>query len=391
MDYRLFSNLINLNPSIKIFNIGCNDLSDKSAPYISEILSFETIESLQLGVGEKALHPNRFSSVTLDVIAESLSTRDKLFSLGLNSSSFSVKPGANAPSPSMAISKILASCKKLKNLKLSSCDLASATALEIIESGLTFNSTLERLDISYNNLSPEVGISLAEYLLHYTKETTVTEDENSDPVYHVNVTKRIPHIFYLDVSFNSFGINAAKAFERVLGFNPYLGFLDLSGNAISDDGAILLANRLRDNSSLVELRLSSNGITHVGGSAILKALMLNLTLTNLDLSKNKLGDEFSSVLADFLKVNPTITHLKLCSASITNAGGILVVQATCFCPTLISLDMSDNFFTETAGPDMEKFLTLNKILLRLDVTGTQINHFSLSALESVLSEKFQHA
>lgn len=45
--------------------------------------------------------------------------------------------------------------------------------------------------------------------------------------------------------------------------------------------------------------------------------------------------------------------------------------------------MSDNFFTEDAGSAMEKLFRDNPTILKIDVNGTQINHFSFHALNEI--------
>ena len=68
---------------------------------------------------------------------------------------------------------------------------------------------------------------------------------------------------------------------------------------------------------------------------------------------------------------------------LSNTGGIMIAQATQRCHSLIVLDMSDNFFTEDAGGAMEKTFRENGTILKINVSGTQINHFSFHALNEI--------
>lgn len=381
---QVVSHLLHLNPSIKIFNIGCNDLSDKAAPYLAEILSYGHLHSLQIGVVEKSLHPNKLTSVTLDAISESIVKSNTLLSLGLNGSSLSHKPAPNAVPSETALIRILSKCTSLQMLRLSKCELQSEGMLKIIDRGLCFNSTLCRLDISDNQLSVQVGVRLGQYLLENTKALEIPPDsDNPEADAEEITTNEIPHIFYLDISKNQFNEQVAAVFANSLMSYPYLGYLDLSDNNIGNDGAVALANALASNQTLVELHISSNNITSIGGVAIADALKNNQTLTTLDISKNKLGDETAFAIAEAMSVNTSLTTLMIKSSKLSNEGGIRLAQASSMCPTLTSIDMSDNFFTEDAGSAMEKLFRDNPTILKIDVSGTQINHFSFHALNEI--------
>lgn len=381
---QVVSHLLHLNPSIRIFNIGCNDLSDKAAPYLAEIIGYGNIQSLQAGMIEKSLHPNKLTSVTLDAIAEAVIKSNTLKSLGLNGSAFSHKPIPNAPSAESSLIRMLSKSDSLQMLRMSNCEITSQMMLQVIENGLCFNSTLLRLDISNNNLNSTVGVRLAQYLLENTKELVIPPDvENPDLDAEVILTDNTPHLFYLDASHNQFNVQVASTFARTLETYNCLGYLDLSFNDIGDDGAIYLAEALKNNQTLVELHLSSNKLTSSGGIAIAEALKENETLTTLNLSKNKLGDTTAFAISDAIAQNKALTTLLISSAMLSNEGGIRIAQASPLCPTLVTIDMSDNFFTEDAGSAMEKLFRDNPTILKIDVSGTQINHFSFQALNDI--------
>jgi hypothetical protein len=381
---QVVSHLLHLNPSIHIFNIGCNDLSDKAGPYLAEIISYDHLRSLQVGITEKALHPNKLTAMTLDAISGAVIKSSILKALGLNGSALAHKPVPNIPSADIALTRMLSKSSSLEMIRLSACELTSQMVLEVINNGLCFNSVLKRIDISDNGLSPAVGIRLAEYLLEPVKEMVIPPDEgNPDIEGEIVVTSKSPHLFYLDVSKNQFTPAVAIAFAETLTVYPYLGYLDLSFNEIENEGAVRLAAILETNQTLVELHMAANAITSVGGIAIAEALKTNRTLTTLNISKNKLGDATAFALADALTTNPTMSAVYIASALLSNEGGIKLAEASIHCQTLVTLDMSDNFFTEGAGGSMEKLFRENPCILRIDVSGTQINHFSFHALNEI--------
>ena len=382
--FQVVTHFVQLNKFIRVFNIGCNDLTDKSAPQLAGVVSANHVRSLQVGSIDKSLHPNKLSSITVDALSEAIVKSDSLYCLGLNGSSLGSKIAPTAPPPAEGLIRMLSKSTSLLNLSVANCQINSDDMMRIIENGFCFNCTLKRLDISGNNLSTNVGIRFGQYLMEHTKEMVVQPDaENPETDYDIVTTTNTPHIFYLDASSNAFSPQVATVFSQVLNTYPYLGYLDLSFNQIGDEGAIELAQALSNNQTIVELHIAGNGITPEGGIAIANALAVNQTITHLNVAKNKLGDETAQAIAMALLQNKSITTLNISSSMLSNTGGIMIAQATQRCHSLIVLDMSDNFFTEDAGGAMEKTFRENGTILKINVSGTQINHFSFHALNEI--------
>ena len=381
---QVISHLLQSNASIRIVNLGCNDLTDKSATYLAEVAASGHVKSMQVGTIEAALHPNKLTSATLFAISEAVIKTNTLQVLGMSGAGFTQKTLPNTPPAVLSLVRMLSRSSSLRMVRFSNCEIASPVMLDVIENGLAFNSTLQRIDFSGNGLSSAVGIRCAEYLLEPVKQIIVTEDEDTGELDEdVELTDMIPHIFYMDLSGNQFSSSVAACFSTVLLSYPFMGYLNLGNNDIGDEGARALAQMLGKNQTLVELHLSGSKITSRGGIAIAEALKTNETLTTLNLSKNKLGDEAAFAIADAITVNTAITTLLLSSSMLSNEGGIKLAEASPKCPSLITLDMSDNFFTESAGAAMERLFRENQTILKIDVSGTQINHFAFHALNEI--------
>jgi hypothetical protein len=365
---QVIAHFIHLNPSIRIFNIGCNDLTDKAAPYLAEVVAYGHVQSLQMRVIEKLLHPNKLTVVTLDAIASSVVKANSLVCLGMNGSSFSTKqPQSNTPSAEAALVRMLSRSTLLRMLRFSNCQVTAPMALQLINGELRFSAGLSRLDMLHNNLPKPIRIRLSEYLLELIQEFVHGADPGAPPGVRDSDTAK-PHIFSLDISANAFATPVAIGFVRVLVAYPHLGYLDLSQNQIDDEGVIALMAALATNQTLVELHVTANRFTSVGGRALAEALRVNETLTTLNISKNKLGDETAAEVASALQVNKGLQVLLIASASLLNHGGIRLAQASPFCPTLVTIDMSDNFFTDDAGSAMETLFEANDTILRIDVS-----------------------
>ena len=381
---QVISHLLQSNASIRNVNIGCNDLSDKSAQYLAEVAGSGHVLSLQVGTVDNSLHPNKLTSAALFAISEAVIKTNKLRALGMSGSGFSQRGLPNTPAPVMSMVRLFARSTSLRMTQFSNCEITSQMMMDVIDNGLAFNPTIQRIDFSGNGLSAAVGVRFAEYLLEPVKQIVLVRDVDTGEVDEdMELTDAIPHVFYMDLSGNQFTSKVAAAFATVLLSYPFLGYLNLGNNEIGDDGARSLAQMLTRNQTLVELHLSGSKITSAGGIAIAEAMKENETIATLNLSKNKLGDEAAFAIADMITVNCVLSTLILSSTMMSNEGGIKIAEASPKCPSLLTLDMSDNFFTESAGGAMEKLFRKNPTILKIDVSGTQINHLAFQALNDI--------
>ena len=114
----------------------------------------------------------------------------------------------------------------------------------------------------------------------------------------------------LDLSYNNnIGDSVAVALAQTLHHNSTLKVMDLSCNInISDAGVEALAQALHHNSTLKWLHLSNNSISDTGSVALAQALHQNCTLAVLNLSGNDaIGKEGIHQLVQALTVNTSIT------------------------------------------------------------------------------------
>jgi Ran GTPase-activating protein (RanGAP) involved in mRNA processing and transport len=274
---------------------------------------------------------------------------------------------------------MLSRATSLRMLRLSECQLTDDTMRDVIASGLRFSPRLTHLDVSSNKLDTEIGVLLSQALLKPALEWVQSENQAE----YARESAGPLHLFFLDLSRNLFATPVAVGFSAVLSSYPFLGYLDLSTNGIDDDGVTAIASALETNQTLVELHLAENRFTSVGGKALSQSLRVNQTLTTLNISKNNLGDDTACEIADALQRNTVLTVLLIASAWLSDQGGIRLAQASRYCPSLLTLDMSDNFFTEDAGTAMESLFAENLTILKINVSGTQINHFSFHALSEI--------
>jgi Ran GTPase-activating protein (RanGAP) involved in mRNA processing and transport len=351
-------------------------MTDKSDPYLAEIVSYGNLLSLQLGAMEKPTHVNKLTELTFEAISES----NRLHRLGMNDCVLSPKkppPGVKSPTGPTApgaLTRMLSRSTSLRMLRLSDCQLSVDTMHEVIASGLRFSAKLTHLDMSCNRLDIDNGVLLSQALLKPVLEWVQRENEAD----YAHEGENPLHLFLPRLEPQP----VAVGFAAVLSSYPFLGYLDLSNNTI-DDGVTAIASALETNQTIVELHLAENRFTSVGGKALSQSLRVNQTLPTLNISRNNLGDDTACEIADALQRNTVLTVLLIASAWLSDQGGIRLAKASRYCPSLITLDMSDNFFTEDAGTAMENLFGENLTILKSDVSGTQINHFSFHAINNI--------
>ncbi|EAY14390.1 Leucine Rich Repeat family protein [Trichomonas vaginalis G3] len=381
----ILAHFIQLNKGIQTLNIGCNDISDKSANHMANMILSNHLLSLQLGITEKAVHANTITPATLSILVDAIIKSTNFQTLGVSGCDFTMHPESTFQPVESILIKLLSQSSSLKFLSANNidsekkklADVRPILSTDFITNGLGYNSTLIRLDLSSNylNASPkpeyQFGVAFADYLLNPTKKKNSNEQGD------------YPHLFYIDLSDNCFMPEVAFKFAKFIEQTKYLGYLDLSDNVVGDDGAEAIAHALEINQTIVELHLRNCQITTKGGVALVNALYKNEVLATLNLSQNKLGDETALALATVLSSNKTISSLNLSTAMITDKGGRAIAEASILCPSLISLEMCNNFFLEQTGTVFETIFKENRHILKINVSGTQINHFSFNALNEI--------
>ena len=110
---------------------------------------------------------------------------------------------------------------------------------------LQYNTTLQSLDLSGNNIGLRGGVALAKAFYR-------CDCEESDEY------KSRTALLSLNMSHNNIGDQGAHAFAQALQYNTSLKHLDLSCNGLSIEGVTALINSLSVNQNLRTLNLSGN-------------------------------------------------------------------------------------------------------------------------------------
>ncbi|CAG8540026.1 2531_t:CDS:1 [Ambispora leptoticha] len=171
----------------------------------------------------------------------------------------------------------------------------SGSPLKIFFKALQKNSTVTKLDLSFNCVGDHEAKWLAKVL---QKNQTLRE-------------------IYL--TSNKIEAQGAKLLAKALE-NSLLERFSIEQNRIGSQGAIAFAEMLKTNKNLRYIHFGANNLGIEGTSAISEALKVNQTLVSLSLDANNIGKDGARLIGDALAMNKTLTHLYLGRNNIQDEG-----------------------------------------------------------------------
>jgi Ran GTPase-activating protein (RanGAP) involved in mRNA processing and transport len=167
-----------------------------------------------------------------------------------------------------------ASLDKLQTLNLGGTDLPLAQ-LETVLSNLV---AIESLLLGGNSLGPK-GAAMVANTVVPTKST----------------------LQHLDLRFNEIGDEGVTALANTLAKNTSIKFLYLEGNQITQVGCSALAKALLENSTVEELYLGANDIGPDGAASLAEVISTNTTLRKLFVDGNQLGPQGANAFSEALE------------------------------------------------------------------------------------------
>jgi len=230
---------------------------------------------------------------------------------------------------------------------------------------------------------------------------------------------KAPHVEFLDVSDNVFGLNGVRALSNVLSLeggslrSPRRGkareagspnedrgsshgpsvvcglkHLILSGNALEDSPTEMLADALMENHQVRTLNLSNCKVGDKGAAKLATMLETNLTLDSLDLSWNKFGPRAAEALKIALE-RTQLEYLDLSWNGLGDAGGSLVAEALCenVC-SLRCLVLKGNQLGPKTCQALVGALSRNSVLETLDLSDNPLMKSGTAVLLNELVKTF---
>ncbi len=175
-------------------------------------------------------------------------------------------------------------------------------AMQVLINGLTFNGSLDNLDVSKNVLANRDGSLYDEF------------NQLCDVLQHNNV------LTSLNLSECSLGDRGAEALAKSLQLNNAVVYLNVSKNDITVLGGVAIGHLIQYNKTLKALDLSRNHIGHLGSKTLAGSLKGNNSLIVLNVADNYLEDKQIEHLCKALSSNSALTVLNVQGNDITEQG-----------------------------------------------------------------------
>ena len=162
----------------------------------------------------------------------------------------------------------------------------------------------------------------------------------------------------LNLSDCGLGDYSLNVVAKIIKTNSAWASVDLSKNDFSNEGLRILAETIKDfNSTIVHLSLGGNHIGPEGTMHLFQCLknhpsLVSLNLANTDCYKNKIkiGQKSAEALKSLLMSRDCLlTHLNLTDNAMTSESLIYILEGASQCPSLVSLDLTQNDLSTNSG------------------------------------------
>ena len=225
----------------------------------------------------------------------------------------------------------------LEQLCLRGNKLNTVGALYILNS-LEYLTTLQVLDLSYNNISSQSADGIAAVIDSNPLLNQLWLDGN-------------------DLLHSTGTIKICKALRKI----RTLSILSLCNNGITDDAADELSAVITQNVLLEDLLLSNNQLHSTGIEVIAESLNKLIKLRKLDLFNNNIGKEGASLLAVVVQNSTSLQDLFLSSNNLETSGALEICNALSHICSLHVLTLSNNNINDKIKSQLIEVLNNNHL------------------------------
>lgn len=267
----------------------------------------------------------------------------------------------------------------MANTVLSELDLSmseiSCEMMPLFSQGLSFNTTLQVLNMADNNIRAKGAVKL----LHAIIKSNIKELNLSNNHIDDNVSIQLKSfleknkmIENLDLSGNKLTSKFINAISSPLSYETSLISLNLARNPISNVGALTLGRSISNNPRLEYLNISGCLIESNGFNEFCEEIQKNVAIKSIIASFNPILDEGLESLIELLKVHPTIQELDLEKTDLTDAGAIPLFNVIPECKTLQKLSFRSNIISD--GLTIQKILVQSPHIRECDLNYNDISY-----------------
>ena len=292
------------------------------------------------------------------------------------------------------ITAVLNNNIKLKELDLSHNNIQAIGTTQIFQN--TTISSLNKLNISHNNITDEAAEDIATFISHNNELEELDICHNSlqaagvVKIFKVNISKLIKlnishnnittivsndiatslshynRLQVLDMSYCNLG------FIRIFKNMQTLSVLKINNCYIISEAAKELATVLLDSIKLKEIDLSHNDLSTTDTITVFEGMKNMSDLIAIDISHNMITDEAADNIASVLISNTKLKELDVSHNNFSASGAIKIFEGMKNISNMINLNISHNMITDEAADNIATVLSQNNNLLMLDISSNYL-------------------
>ena len=335
---------------LKELDISYNQCTPDSIFRLFETLHYTQIQVLKLN-GCKTTWSNK-------ELGEVFPNKTKLLHLELS--------GVNFP-----ISSILKYTSTLLIIDISECLYVNDEEAKRLSDGISNNPSLQKLDISYNDLTTSGANQIVRALQNLrTLQSFAINNckirDNAGRIIAAAINLN-PQLVELNISWNALtGIGTTKIIQSLTNIN-HLQVLKAAGCGLTEKEADELASILSDKVSLKELDLSWNELKAEGINVVIKALCTVVSLEVLKIDNCIITDKAANVIATNLPKHQALTELDISHNDFTPSGVSIVVKSLKALSNLTVLKISNCILDEGSSIEIGDAISNNSGLTHFEL------------------------
>ena len=312
-------------------------------------------------VHKMCLHDKSITSEAIGTIATAISCNTNLQELNLGSTGLQALD-------SIKIARGLQKISSLTKLYINDNNITDEAA-DDIAAAIFCNTKLKEFDISGNNLQPIDVMKILKALKHTStlRKLCISDNNITDEVVDdIAAVIYNTQIEVLDISGNNLQAMGAMKIAKYLKHicTPKTLFI----SDIRDNGADKGAASVSSNSCLRELYVFRTNFQTSGAKAIIKALQGICTLTKIQFGNNNICDEaVINDIAAVISCNIHLQELNLGKNNFQTLGIMRIARSSQKISSLTKLYINDNNITHEAADDIAAAISCNTHLQELNL------------------------
>ena len=388
--------------SLKVFEIGNNDITEQVTEYLASIIS----RNVQLQCF--SITNGNLCTKNSIKISKALQSTSNLQELTLSSNNINIEAATD-------IAAIVSHNNKIQKLNLDDNNLKAMGIMNIATS-LQGISTLTSLHVGNNNFTNEASCHLAAALSCNTQLQELDISKNQlNTVDIATIIKPLQRLKKLRINNNNITEQSVDDVANGIASNIQLELFDISGNYVKTPGIIKIAKSLQQistlhqlyinnnyisdeaaddiaaaicgNIQLEELNIGNNNLLSIGAIKIAKALQYTFTLKILWINNNNVTDKAADYIAAVIYNNIQLQELNVSENNLRSVGAIKIAKSLQNISTLTKLYINDNHITDEAANDIAAALYHNADQLQeLDISNNLFQTKGIMAIAKALQD-----